>query len=240
MVFLAVVLALVCFSGCATTYELRALPSDKVSMEYKSGELIQKSFKTNAVAVKVFKSKVSTAKKGGFVVAIANLSQSPILFSPKCISIEADGRQVKIYSYEELKKEIEQRARQLALATVLLGMGAAMQVNRPQYGTITAWGPGGFSSGTYSIYDPASVAATQAMIGANMVSQINAIENMRNSDLQIVETVLREHTLYPQETYAGLVVFEPPKEKNKQTITLKITLGSDVHEFKFLYSKVEE
>jgi hypothetical protein len=181
---LIVVLVFGClFIGCSKTYELKGLPSENVSTEYKSGELIQKSFKTYAVAAKVYKSDVRTDRKGAFVVAMVNTTQTPILITPNFISVECDGQPVKIYSYAELKNEVDKRARQQSMAMALMGMGAAMQAAQPKYsyGTATAWGPGGFAQGTYSgyTYDPSRVAATQAVIGASMANQINAIEASR-------------------------------------------------------------
>jgi hypothetical protein len=240
---LIVVLVFGClFIGCSKTYELKGGPSENVSTEYKSGELIQKSFKTgSSVAAKVYKSDVRTDKKGAFVVAIVNTTQAPILITPNCISVECDGQPVKIYNYAELKDEVDKRARQQSLAVALMGMGASMQAAQPKYsyGTATAWGPGGFAQGTYSgyTYDPSQVAATQALIGANMANQINAIESSRASDSQIVEAVVREHTLNPQQMYAGLVVFEPPKGKDQQNIRLRVNLPPDTHEFSFSYAK---
>ena len=240
---LALILACFCLvCGCASTYELKALPSENLSTEYNSGKLIQKSFKTNSsVAAKVFKSNVRTDKKGAFVISVVNLSQAPILITPGCISIECDGQPVRIYSYAELKDEIDKRARQQALAAALMGLATAMQAALPQYtyGTVNAWGTGGFAQGTYSgyTYDPGSVAATQALIGASMANEVNAIEASRSSDSKIIDAILQEHTLYTQQMYAGLVIFEPPKDKDQQNIRLKVNLPPDIHEFNFSYTK---
>ena len=227
--------------GCATTYELKGTPAENVAVEFQSGELIQKVFKTNLVAAKVFKSEVRSDRKGAFVIAVGNLTQTPLTISPNCVRLETEGTPVKIYNYSELKDEVEKKARQQAAALVLMGMGAAMQAAKPQYswGTLTAWGPGGSVQGTYSgyTYDPARAAAAQAIIGASIANQINALEASKTSELQIVEAVVREHTLYPGQTYTGLVVFEPPTGKDRQNIILKVDLPPDIYEFRFLYAK---
>jgi hypothetical protein len=243
MVQIAIIIALVCLMcGCASTYEIKALPSDNISTEYKSGELVQNSFKTNtSVAAKVFKSKVSTQGEGAFVIAIVNLSQAPILITPGCISVESDGQPVKVYSYAELKDLVERRAKQQALAAVLMGLSLSMQAAQPQYtyGTVNVFGTGGFAQGIYSgyTYNPSQVSTNQALIRAIMANQISAIESSKSSDLLLIEEVIREHTLNPQQMYGGLVVFEPPKGKDQQIITLKVNLPPDIHEFSFSYVK---
>lgn len=155
---------------------------------------------------------------------------------------------LKVYSYEELKKEEDSRATAQAIAIALGGVGRSMQASnagyQSGYGSFNTYSPyGGPVYGTYN-YSGYNYAAAQAAQNAAQ-AQTNAeianasAQNRANMDY-LNRAIFKDHTLMPGETHGGIVQVQLPSFANSETsmpVILNVNADGEKHSFLFKLKK---
>jgi uncharacterized protein YceK len=206
--------AVALLAGCSTTATLT--PAEGSRVEYTAGHPVMLSEAAGSVVqLTPTAVQVEAGSRMGLWINVHNVSAEPIDFDVS--SVRAT---VRVYTYEELKKEIERQAMWAAIGQGLQAAGEGMQAANAGYrtsytqGTASAYGSGGYAYGNYhsttTTYDPAAAAAAQAQVDANNRARMAELAAARGSALGAIEHVVRRTTLSPGESYTGAVVIDAP------------------------------
>ena len=148
--------------------------------------------------------------------------------------------ELKVFTYAELKKEIES---QKALAALLAGLAGVAQsysasMSGYQYnsGTYSGYGAGGYQSGTYSgyTYNPGIAMQNQAIANAQMQQNFNSIEsNYQKNISQINQEILKLTTIRPKTFYGGKIKFQLPQNKANGILKISVNINGNYFPFEF-------
>lgn len=250
--------------GCSSV-RFDVSEGDTTKATYVQGNPVVPSKNKTAAFVSFSPEAFPANQRGCLNVTLANTSKTPLNFGPENISVSCDGKALKTFTYEALKREIQQRA---AAAAIAMGMAAGMQAasasmpaTTTTYGT--SYGHGNFSgtanpaygynpwqysgnynsfgsySATSTTYNPAAAVSAQAAVNANSLQQMNMITANRNASLADLESMLRTATIPPGAAYGGNIVFKlpPPPGKAPREIFVTIQTPMDTHQIKVVYRK---
>ena len=110
-----VALAGLTLAGCASTIQTTAIKSNNNQQIYRSG--IPSLLSSGKYTVMV--SPVATTRKGSarpeYVVSVANTSGQPFELDTSHISVFVDGRRLKVFTYEEVEREIKSNRQRVKL-----------------------------------------------------------------------------------------------------------------------------
>ena len=233
-----------------TTFEPRQVQSDSPSEQ--NHQVIQAAdtgseednSQSNSMFSKIssfFGSSASADEIGAETSNIDDSSGYENVQSSSVIPIE----ELKVFSYGELKKEIESRK---AWAAAFTALGGAMQsysasMSGYQYnsGTYSGYGAGGYQSGMYSgyTYNPGIAMQNQAIANAQMQQNFNAIEsNYQKNISQINQEILKLTTIQPNTFYGGKIKFKLPSSEANGI--LKISVNIDGNHFPFEFDMNEQ
>jgi hypothetical protein len=120
---LALAMTAVFFSGCASV-KFDVAEGDAAKVAYVQGNPVVPSKSKTMVFVSFSPEAFPANQRGCLNVTLANTSKSPVNFGPENITVSCDGVALKTFSYESLKREIQQRA---AAAANSKGKAGAMQ-----------------------------------------------------------------------------------------------------------------
>jgi hypothetical protein len=250
--------------GCSSV-KFDVAEGDTTKATYVQGNPVVSSKDKTTAFVSFSPEAFPANQRGCLNVTLANTSKIPLNFGPENISVSCDGKALKTFSYEALKKEIQQRA---AAAAIAMGMAAGMQAAAASMPATTttygsSYGYGNFSgtanrsygynprqySGNYNsfgsytatstTYNPAATASAQAAVNANSLQQMNMITANRNASLAELESMLRTTTIPPGAAYGGNIVFKLPPTPGKSPKEIFITIQTpvDAHQIKIAYRK---
>jgi len=250
--------------GCSSV-KFDVAEGDAAKATYVQGNPVIPSKNKTAAFVSFSPEAFSANQRGCLNVTLANTSKTPVNFGPENIFVSCDGKALKTFSYEALKREIQQRA---AAAAIAMGMAAGMQAAAASMPTTTttygtSYGYGNFagtanptygynpwrysgnynSFGSYSAtsttYNPAATVSAQAAVNANSLQQMNMIAANRNASLANLESMLRTTTIPPGAAYGGNIVFKLPPTPSKSPKEILITIKTpvDTHQIKVAYRK---
>ena len=229
------ILGFLCFA-CAPTTTVMVQDSPNLSSKLYDGKATFIS-KTKRTEVAVLSESIGVPNDGHFeIVAIAtNNRTNDFLFSTDNITIQIDGVEAAVETYEQRKKQEETEAAWAAVAVALGGAAQAYSASMPQYtyGTYNSYG-GGFGTYSGTTYNSASSAAAVASINANTMAQSAAISTKLEADLaNLKNSYLKPTQLERGMTYGGKLRVKGPRlDKGQiQKINLQIKLGPDVHSF---------
>ena len=247
-------------AGCAAPIKTDAVAASGQQRIFRDGIPSLISSKQSVVLVSP-----STVVREGkdrlrLVVSVVNTSTASFDVNTTDFSATVDGRQLKILTHDEIVQEIKTKQAWAAFGMALAGgMQAASAQQQASYarttgtynsntsGTVNAYGTRGSSaygnynsntSGTYSgwTYDPAAgqvaAASVNAQTSANMAS---LQENGRSALNEAARTVLKQTTVFPQNSHGGQLVlaeFEVPEIGSLLELTAKIQ--GEVHQFQFI------
>ena len=214
------------------------------------GEITWKT--TAAIAASQEKFPINT--RPFFIIAVNNLSPQPVTFSTENVAFTMEGKELKVFSYQELVQEIEQQRRSAAMTHALIGaagvLGAAMDGGRTYhsgtYQTQTSiYGNNnlytGDTTGVYSgtTYDPLATLQAQNTINAQTANNIAAVNNAADKRLNIVQNrILKKETVLPNTWYGGYVrISNLAGPQTPKTIKSTISIGKDLHEFFFIFAQ---
>lgn len=235
---------LACFlSGCVNSRTLAFAAGNSVAPIYEQGVPLVKSQKTNGVVVRILTSEFNNETNGlpSLFVAAYNGSTSDLDFSTENIRAESGGKPVKVYSFEQMQKRIRNEAALMAFAVAMSAAGASVQASLPQTsytsGTINAYGTGGYARANYgaitTTYNPTAVAAAQAQINSNMMSQMSMVASSRNLQLSGTAALLRRNTIAPGAAAGGVVKLHGPDIEAGKPLRITVNLQGEIHEFLF-------
>ena len=261
---IAMAAAVLILQGCSSV-RFDVAEGDTSKATYVQGNPVVSSKGKTTAFVSFSPEAFPTNQRGCLNVTLANTSKSPLNFRPENISVSCDGKELKTFTYEALKREIQQRAAAAAIAMgMAAGMNAAaasMPATTTTYGS--SYGYGNFSGtanpafgynpwrysgnynsfGTYSAtsttYNPAATVSAQAAVNANSLQQMNMIAANRNASLANLESMLRTTTIPPGAAYGGNIVFKLPPTPGKAPKEILITIQTpvDAHQIKVAYRK---
>ena len=250
--------------GCSSV-RFDVAEGDAAKATYVQGNPVVTSKSKTATFVSFSPEVFPTNQRGCLNVTLANTSKIPLNFGPENITVSCEGKALKTFSFEALKREIQQRA---AAAAIAMGMAAGMQAaaasmpaTTTTYGT--SYGYGNFSgtanptygynpwrysgnynsfgsySATSTTYNPAAAVSAQAAVNANSLQQMNMITANRNASLANLESMLRTTTIPPGAAYGGNIVFKLPPAPGKSPKEILITIQTpvDAHQIKVAYRK---
>jgi|GEM_PF-513754 hypothetical protein len=250
--------------GCSSV-KFDVAEGDTNKATYVQGNPVVPSKNKTAAFVSFSPEAFPANQRGCLNVTLANTSKTPLNFGPENISVSCDGKELKTFTYEALKREIQQRAAAAAIAMgMAAGMNAAaasMPATTTTYGT--SYGYGNFSgtanpaygynpwqysgnynsfgsySATSTTYNPAAAVSAQAAVNANSLQQMNMIAANRNASLANLESMLRTTTIPPGAAYGGNIVFKLPPTPGKSPKEILITIQTpvDAHQIKVAYRK---
>jgi hypothetical protein len=251
-------------SGCSSV-KFDVAEGDSAKVAYVQGNPIVASKDKTMVFVSFSPEAFPAGQRGCLNVTLANTSKTPLNFGPENITVSCDGKALKTFTHEALKREIQQRA---AAAAIAMGMAGAMQTAAASMPSTTttygnSYGYGNFSGtaspaygynpwrysgnynsfGTYSAtsttYNPAATVSAQAAVNANTLQQMNAISANRNASLADLDSMLRTTTIPPGAAYGGNIVFKLPPTPGKIPKEILVTVRTplDSHQIKVAFRK---
>lgn len=263
----ALTLLTVCagLAGCATTIQTTAIPSSNTQQIYRSG--IPSLISTKKYTVMV--SPAATTRKGSarpeYVVSVANTTGQPIEVDTSNISVFVDSKRLKVFSYEEIEREIQNKKSTAAFLTAFSGAmrsySAQQQASYQQtygtyntntFGTVNSYGTGGtrygsFNANTYGTYSGWTYNPGAGQLAANAenartqaeLQNINA--NGEAALREAAGVMLRRQTVMPGQAYGGKVVvaeIDVPEYGNK--LLIKVSIDGETHEFGFSQRKLKK
>lgn len=237
--------------GCATVGLITAEPGKNQKAIFKDGMKSVISLKKNVVIVTPLDEKFSSEQRGDFLISVKNGSKQDFIFSTDNIfakSAEAgsnDEIKLRIFSYEDLVKEEEDRKTWASVSAALQGVSDSIRTQNAgrsnTYGTYTYGtnGYGSYSSTTYN-YAEAEAARRQNEADSNeRFARIEAEDQQNIRDLTL--TILKKETIFPKAWYRGIVKIELPRlTENTGKLTITIIADNEKHVFNFTYSKLNQ
>lgn len=217
----AVALASLLLGGCVTTQttSFKATQGQQALVRDGRAALQSARAKTMIVASPVAR-ETPLGARSSIVLGIRNLSKEPVTFrladvAASQIGGPADGRELKVFTYEELVTE--EKNRQIA-AAILVGVAAGAN----------AYGAARSSHNPYIRTWNQHVATQQ---NAELIAQTAAQGEINLAALET--SIIKDNTLMPGETYGGVLVVSPPTTAETaapSAYRLSIALGSDRHD----------
>lgn len=236
--------------GCATYGLITATPIENQKAIFKDGKKSVISMKKNIVIVTPLEEKFPSDQRGDFLIEVKNGSRHDFLFSTDNISAkstdpESSGEiSLKIFSYEDLVKEEQDRQTWAAVAAALQGVSDSVQAQNAgyskTYGTYT-YGTSGYGSYSSSTYNYAEAQAAQSQANADSDARFARIEEEGRTNMRdLSSTVLKKETIFPNAWYGGIVKIKSPTVTEVLgKLTMTIVVGHETHVFNFTYSKIK-
>ena len=156
--------------------------------------------------------------------------------------INQASERMKVFSHEELIKEEKNRQRWLLVAAAISGAAESYSASQSGYSnhsgsystTINSGNQTYNTSGTYQgrTYDPNQARIASEIAAQKNANRVNAIRYdsaLKTSRLD--NSVARRNTIFPGQSYTGIVVFDAPRIQSGETrsYTVNIPVGDDVH-----------
>jgi len=247
MRFQIALLCILSMTACAPqkdSISLTAAPGQQAIIRDGVPALV--SSKKNTVFLRPLDARQESGGRPKFVVAMYNRGNAPATFRMSDLRVEMlqpRHASIKVYTHAELADEVEtERNTRLFLAAL---SGAAGAVSAASAGTTYTSGSYGYStpygtgSGFYtgSSYNPG---LAQAAINANNDRTLNTMASIESSAQNALTTlratILKDHTLMPNEWHGGVIVLDPP-EMSKEGAQYQISLWLDGEEHVFTVSQ---
>lgn len=195
------------------------------------------------VAIRPSSSTFESSERPNIIISVLNKTNESFNFSTENISATTNGKDLKIYTYEELAEEVKDAEMWAAIAAALNGAAKSMNASNAGYthhsGTYnsTTYGTGynAYGSGSYSgySYDAAAVQQAQATANAETQAEMQAIKNKTENALNILNsTILRKTTVMPNTWHGGYISLDKlANTKQPQNIRIVVTINNDSHIF---------
>jgi len=238
--------------GCTTLARLTALPGESQKSFFRDGYEAIISSQQNVVAVVPKFRSIRSGHRGDFFVAVMNGTNKEFTFSTDNITAEAQGNpatsnvELKIFNYDDLRREERSRRRWAAIGAALQGAGEAVQASNAGYSSShgsfsgTTYGDNGsttYDSGTFhaTTYNESATQAAQDRIQDKTESRLNRIDAASRASLEeLSRSVLKKQTVFPGEWFGGMVKIEQPYLfESTPNITISINFAGETHKIKF-------
>jgi hypothetical protein len=222
---------------------LKAMPEQDQKLVYERGDEVLISYgEKSVVALQSLARNVHLPQqRPSFVISVLNSSTLPADFSTENIQAKANDAPVKVYTYDDIVRQIEKKRKDaltLALLSDIAGtLAASASAYQYHYGNVSGNGPSGAYSGTYSgyTYDPSAAMAAQSAVQERTQANILQINHSAGKSIEAAnKNILQRQTVAPETWYGGVVMIAPPAaEKKEGTVTLSVTYNGDRHLFSF-------
>lgn len=197
---------------------------------YEDGQKIVISQKLTTVITSINNQTIQKGERVSVAVAIINSSEHPVTLLTENISAyDANGSKLEIPSSQELKESVraKDKWKRVGLALQEIAAGGNDTTTTHHQGNIGGTyyrGTTTTTDSTKSSEELREIRQARAINNANTVAAMNAVEN----------SLLKNQTLAPNETYNGIVWITPPQLKGvPPSFSLEIVLAGETHNFKF-------
>lgn len=232
--------------GCASTLTLEPQARSGQHELYREGVETLVSAKKALVVIRPRSSTYSSNERPTFVIYVVNGTDTPFNFSTGDVRVLVDGSPHKVFTYKELRAEIENRRRSQAIAAALRGISQSLNAANAGYkyhsGTYNAYaydnhGNSAYEYGAYSgyTYDPAASQQARAAANARMFRNMSEIRSEAEHSLkQLSHTMVRKTTILQHKGYGGYVTVAKIDSSSKPVpITVIVTAAGEQHKFLF-------
>lgn len=229
--------------GCTTTTtQLNAIAMGDQRAVYEDGAKTVVSTKNSLVAVRAAQNSYSSDSRPSFIISFMNGTTEPVDFSTSNIKAEASGKDLHVFTHQEMVDEIESKRKWAAFSAALTGMSQSLNAanagNQYTYGNYTSnYSSMGYRAtgyGTYSshTYNPAAAQQAQALANHQMAQNVASINSSADVSLsRLSSEILKRETVYPGQWYGGRIEIENPDTQSMLTISVK--LSGEEHIFRF-------
>ena len=255
---LAVLSVAAALAGCATEVRVDPVVLDNQEQIYRDGVpaiISRKGLVVMAAPVTVVREGKDKPK---FIVSVANTSQTKFDLDTANFSASVDGKDLKVYTHQEVASDIKSKQ---AWAAFAVAMGGAMQAASAQRAASTAYNSGNYNTstqgsfnaygsnsntfgnynsntnGTYSgwTYNPAAGQAAASAVNVQTNSNIASLQQQGKAALdEASQTMLKMTTVTPGSSHGGQIVlatFDVPE--TGAMLDLKVLVSGEEHLFRF-------
>jgi hypothetical protein len=233
--------------GCSTTLKLNPVASDEQNEIFQGGTKALISTKKSLVTIRPSANSYQSGQRPSLVVSVTNGTDASYNFSPDNIRASINGQSVKVFTYEELVAEVNSQQAWAILGAALGSAAQSFSAANSGYTYNTSYyssGYGGNRYTPYSSYTYNSAAVQQAQAATNAQNQANmaAIKTQTDKALdRLSSTILRKETVFPQKTVGGYITLDKfPVPDSANEVTLNVSAGGEMHQFKFMLTVVDK
>lgn len=207
---------------------------------YQQGQAILYQNRASEVLLGLAKPDFKPGDPPAMLLVVRNNSPAPFLLAPSSLSVTADGRPVRVYTYEELKTGIDKQASRKSFWNGLAAGMSSMSANSPTTSKTTGsytirdnYGnqAGGDYTATTVTDDPAATAARRGEINNQAAATRREIQATNATQIQGLSSILRENTLAPGAVAGGVVKLHPEDLKDAQAVSITVQAGDEAYEF---------
>ncbi len=238
--------------GCASSDRIQLVTGSNQQAIVRDGQPTLVSTKRNMILLKATRGPVSSSARPRFVIAVFNRTGKAETLSAGQVSAlvkPARGKPIalRVFSYEELVKEEQDRQTVAAVAAALSGVGRAMSASQAGYvqssGSYhgSAGGTPYAGSHTATSYDPLRAQIAQSNAEEQTSNDFARLRAQGEDNLaRLDNTILKDHTVMPNEWYGGVVVLDKPEKDDKGATHYSVTVafGGELHEFEIKQARM--
>jgi len=252
MKYLLAVLALIAATGCASSYQLTAVPNTDQSLEYYKGIPSLSSYAENS-AVSISPGNKSFEKRAGFVVTVFNDSPESQVIDTTNIEVVSNDGSLKVFSAAELEKEARNAAAWQAVAVAMSSASNSYANSQAAYSSsyttartnsygnvytpsgTASYNSYGYGTATTSTYNPAVTQVLEAENRARTDSQMANIQSQLGQSLaNVSNNILQATSVYPGQSFSSKFIVAPIKLiKGQSMVKVVVNFAGDVHTFQF-------
>ena len=205
------------------------------------------SAKNSLVTIRPSANTFQSEQRPSLVVSVTNGTDESYNFSSDDIRASVNGQSVKVFTYEELVAEVKSQQAWAILGAALGGAAQSYSAANSGYTYNSSYYGSGYGSNRYAPYSGYtynSAAVQQAQAAANAQNQANmaAIKTETDTALnRLSSTILRKETVFPKKTFGGYITLDKfPVTDSANEVTLNVSVGGEMHQFKFMLTVVAE
>lgn len=237
--------ALILLAGCTSTaphYRFSPVPAAGQFVTFSDGIPFVFSQQVNVVSVSLPPDGTSLDSEFTPIgISLANFDDRAHVVDANNVQISSDNPKLRIVPPTEIKDRINSRAAWARFANAFAAAANMAAASMPKTTTYSgsAFGTGGYVaySGSVTTYDPASTAAANAAISRQQLEGDREIENTRRTLVDEYSNGIRRHTLYPNDTYLGVVYVESKVLRRASRVHLTIEFAKETHVFEVDFSR---
>ncbi len=225
-ILLALAIAPVIASGAEPSF----LPEPSIgqSVRYERGTPLL--YAETSKAALLLAINVESKKRAALWVGVLNRSDTPFNVDERNVSISHGASALHVYSSADRQKMVAKAARMRAIGAALAAASSGYAAGTAGYsthtGTVSANGTTASFSG--STYDSNAALAAQQRANAQTAATARQAKALNEADRAALDgRVLLTQTLDPGQALTGDILFDLPKVKRGQPITIEVSLLID-------------
>jgi hypothetical protein len=199
-------------TGCASSEQVLLTASTDQQAIMRNGVPALISNKKNVVMLRPNSRQMPTGSRPAFTIAVFNAGKHPITLQESDIRAEQSlgGRtaSIRIFRYDELVKEEQDRQTAQTVIAVLGGVSGAIAASNAGY-------------------------AKQSMVASRTAADFEAIKAQGEANLDNLQAViLKDHTVMPGEWYGGTVMLQSLNTpESGLSYAVAVSFGGEEHRF---------